>query len=85
MLFVLNFTFDPEHTQRVIELWKHFTFPKEVKMIGRYLLIGKHTSVAIFEAPDEETLIKIVGPFAGLGVAHIHPAMPLEEALKVWW
>jgi hypothetical protein len=85
MLFLLKFKFDPEHAHRVVEMWKHFTFPKEVKVIGRYVLIGKHASVAILEAADEESLLKITGPFAGLGVAHIHPAMPMEEALKVHW
>jgi hypothetical protein len=42
-------------------------------------------SVAIFEAQDEEALIRIVGPFASLGVAHVHPIMKLEGALKVTW
>jgi uncharacterized protein with GYD domain len=56
-----------------------------VKLINRYLLIGRHTSVAIFDAPDEEALIKIVGPFSGFGVAHISPIMKLEDALKVSW
>lgn len=85
MLFVLWFEFGPENTHKVIELWKHFRFPSEVKLINRYLLIGRHISVAIFEAPDEESLIKIVGPFSGLGVAHVSPAMKLEDALKVTW
>ncbi|MDD1673911.1 MAG: GYD domain-containing protein, partial [Methanomicrobiales archaeon] len=73
----------PEHTHRVLELWKHFTFPKEVKVIDRYLLIGRHKSIAIFEAPDEESLLKITAPFSSLGVAHIAPAMRLEEAIRV--
>jgi len=83
MLFVLSFKFDPEHTHRVLEMWKHFTFPKEVKVIDRYLLIGRHKSVAIFDAPDEESLLKITAPFSSLGVAHIAPAMRLQEAIKV--
>ena len=66
MLFVLWFKFDPDHTNRVRELWKHFKYPKEVKVIGRYVLIGRHMSVAIFDAPDEETLLKITGPFEHL-------------------
>jgi hypothetical protein len=85
MLFVLKFKFDPDHTQRVIEMWKHYTFPKEVKVIGRYVLIGRHMSLAILDAPSEESLLKITGPFAGLGVAKISPAMPLDEAIKVQW
>jgi Domain of unknown function (DUF3303) len=85
MLFVLWFKFDPDHTHRVIEMWKHFTFPKEVKLHSRYLLIGRHTSLAIFDAPGEESLIKIAGPFSSLGVAHITPAMPLDEAIKIQW
>ena len=55
------------------------------EVINRYLLIGRHTSVAIFDAPDEEALIKIVGPFSGFGVAHVSPIMKLEDALKVTW
>jgi len=85
MLFILWFKFGPENTHKVIELWKHFKYPTDVKLINRYLLIGRHTSVAIFDATDEEALIKIVGPFSGLGVAHISPAMNLEDAIKVAW
>ncbi|HXY87719.1 MAG TPA: DUF3303 family protein [Candidatus Acidoferrales bacterium] len=85
MLFVLWFKFDPDHTTRVRELWKHFKYPEKVKVIGRYVLIGRHMSVAIFDAPDEETLLKITGPFSSLGVAHIAPALPLEEAIEITW
>jgi len=85
MLFILKFKFDPDHTPRVIEMWKHFTFPKEVKVIGRYVLIGRHMSLAIFDAPSEESLLKITGPFSSLGVAKISPAMELDEAIKVHW
>ena len=85
MLFILWFKFGPENTHKVIELWKHFRYPVDVKLINRYLLIGRHTSVAIFDAQDEEALIKVTGPFSGLGVAHISPAMKLEDALKVSW
>jgi hypothetical protein len=85
MLFILWFKFGPENTHKVIELWKHFKYPADVKLINRYLLIGRHVSVAIFDAQDEEALIKVVGPFSGLGVAHISPAMKLEDALKVTW
>lgn len=85
MLFVLKFKFDPDHTHRVIEMWKHFTIPKEVKVIGRYILIGRHMSLAILDAPSEESLLKITGPFASLGEAKISPAMPLDEAIHVTW
>jgi uncharacterized protein with GYD domain len=85
MLFVLWYKFDPDHTERVRELWKHFKFPESVKVIGRYVLIGRHMSVAIFDAPDEASLLKITGPFSSFGVAHIAPAMPLEEANQVTW
>jgi len=36
-----------------------------------------------FNAPDAESHLKITAPFHELGVAHIHPAMPIEEAIKV--
>jgi uncharacterized protein with GYD domain len=85
MLFVLWFKFDPDHMERVREMWKQFKYPDEVKLIGRYVLIGRHASVAIFEAPSETSLLKITAPFSSLGVAHIAPAMPLEEAIQASW
>jgi hypothetical protein len=42
-------------------------FPKKVKVIGRYLLIGRHMSVAVFDAPSEEAILKITYPFRELG------------------
>jgi hypothetical protein len=36
-----------------------------------------------FNAPDAESLLKITAPFHEPGVAHIHPAMPIEKAIKV--
>jgi hypothetical protein len=83
MLFVLWYEFDPDHTHRVIELWKHYKYPSEVKVIHRYILIGRHMSVAIFDAPNEESLLKITAPFSSYGVAHIAPAMNLEEAVQM--
>jgi hypothetical protein len=85
MLFVLKFTFDPDHTHRVLELWKHFRYPPEVKVINRYILIGKHVSLAIFDAPDAESILKITAPFSSYGVAHVTPIMPLEDAIRVHW
>ncbi len=85
MLFVLWYKFSPEHTEQVRELWKRFTPPDNVKVIGRYVLIGRHMSVAIYDAPDETSLLKITGPFSNYGVAHVAPAMPLEEAREVTW
>ncbi len=81
MLFVLWFKWAPENTSRLLELWKEFKYPEEVKLIGRYLLIGRHVSMAIFDAPSEEALLKITYPFRELGVPHIAPVLPLEEAL----
>lgn len=83
MLSVLRFTWQPENTSRLLELWKEFKYPEEVNLIGRYLLIGRHTSVAIFDAPNEEAILKITYPFRELGVPHIAPALPLEEALEM--
>jgi len=82
MLFVLWYQFEPEHAYQVLELWKHFQFPSDVKIHHRYLLIGRHMSVAVFEAPDERSILKITAPFSSYGVAHVVPAMPLEEAIK---
>jgi hypothetical protein len=82
MLFVLWFKWVPENTSKLLELWKDFKYPQEVKLIGRYLLIGRHISVAIFDAPSEESILKITFPFKDIGVPHIAPALPLEEALE---
>jgi uncharacterized protein with GYD domain len=83
MLCVLWFKWAPENTSKLLELWKEIKYPEEVKLIGRYLLIGRHMSVAIFDAPDEESILKITYPFRDLGVPHIAPALPLEEALEM--
>jgi hypothetical protein len=83
MLCILWFKWQPENTSRVLELWREFKYPEEVKLIGRYLLIGRHISVAIFDAPNEEAILKITYPFSEIGVPHIAPALPLEEALEM--
>jgi len=54
MLCILWFKWQPEHTSRLLELWREFKYPEEVKLIGRYLLIGRHMSVAIFDAPTRK-------------------------------
>ncbi len=83
MLFVLWFKWVPENTSKLLELWKDFKYPREVKLVARYLLIGRHISVAIFDAPSEESILKITYPFREIGVPHIAPALPLEEALEM--
>ncbi len=83
MLFVLWFKWEPENTPKLLELWKEFKYPQEVNLMGRYLLIGRHISVAIFDAPSEEAILKITYPFKEIGVPHIAPALPLEEALEM--
>jgi len=83
LLCILWFKWQPENTSRLLELWREFKYPEEVKLIGRYLLIGRHMSVAIFDAPNEEAILKITYPFRELGVPHIAPALPLEEALEM--
>ncbi len=83
MLFVLWYQFEPEQTHRVLELWKHFRFPSDVKVHHRYILIGRHMSVAVFEADDEKSIMRITAPFSSYGVAHVAPAMSIEEAVKM--
>ncbi len=83
MLFVLWFQWEPENTSKLLELWKEFKYPEEVKLIGRYLLIGRHVSMAIFDAPDEESILKITYPFREIGVPHLNPALPMEDALEM--
>lgn len=83
MQFVLWFKWKPERTEALLELWKEFKFPKEVKVIHRYILIGRHISMAIFDAPNEEALLSITAPFRCIGVAKIAPIMPLEKAIEL--
>jgi hypothetical protein len=83
MLFVMWFRWEPEKTEDVKKLWREFEFPKEVKLIGRYLLIGRHMTVVIFDAPNEEAILKVTYPSRNIGVPHVSPAMPLEDALKM--
>ena len=83
MLFVLWFEWNPQNTTKLLKLWNEFKYPSEVKVVNRYLMIGRHISVAIFDAPNEESILKITFPFKDLGVPHVAPALPLEEALKM--
>jgi hypothetical protein len=83
MLFVLWFQWDPENTSKLLELWKDFKYPEEVTLIGRYLLIGRHVSMAIFDAPNEESILKITYPFREIGIPHINPALPFDDALEM--
>jgi hypothetical protein len=83
MQFVLWFRWPPENMGALLEVWKEFKFPKEVKVIHRYILIGRHISMAIFDAPNEEALLKITAPFRDLGVAKIAPIMSLEKAIEL--
>ncbi len=83
MLFVLWFEFEPAKTDEVNKLWREFKYPKEVKVIGRYRLVGRHMAVSIFDAPNEEAIMKITYPFRKLGTPHVCPALPLEDALKM--
>ncbi len=39
--------------------------------------------MAIFDVPGEESILKITFPFREIGVPHIAPALPLEEALEM--
>ena len=83
MLFVLWFEWKPENKAKLLARWKEFKIPKEVKLIGRYVLIGRHISVAIFDAPSEESILKITCPFGDIGIAHVCPALPFEDAMKL--
>jgi hypothetical protein len=47
------FKWIPESTSKLLRLWKELKYPQEAKLTGR-LLIGRHISVAIFDAPNIE-------------------------------
>ena len=50
---ILMFKWIPGSISKVLGLWKESKSPQEVKLTGR-LLMDRHTSVAIFDAPNEE-------------------------------
>ena len=83
MQFVLWFKWPPENSQKLYKLWKKFKYPKEVKVINRYIVIGRHTSLAIFDAPNEEAVLKITAPFSSLGVAKVAPIVTLGKAIQM--
>jgi hypothetical protein len=83
MLYILWFEWDPEYTSKLLKLWKEFKFPEDINLIGRYIMIGRHISVAIFDAPNEESILRGTYPFRDIGKAHVTPALPLEEALRL--
>jgi hypothetical protein len=83
MLFILWFQWEPENTSKLLKTWKEFKYPEEVKLIGRYLLIGRHVSMAIFDAPNEEAILKITHPFREIGIPHINPALPFDKAMEM--
>jgi hypothetical protein len=62
---------------------KEFKFPNDVKLISRYLMIGRHISVAIFDAPIEESILNIPFLFKEIGAPHVAPSLPLEDALEM--
>ena len=37
----------------------------------------------MFDPPNEEAILKIAHPLRELGVAHVNPALPLDESLKM--
>jgi hypothetical protein len=83
MLFVMWVKWEVDKIDEAKKLWKEIKVPKEVKVIGRYLLIGRHLTVVIFDAPNEEAILKINYPARNFGVPHVCPALPMEEALKM--
>jgi len=38
-------------------------------------------TVVIFDAPNEEAILRITHPARNFGVPHVCPALPIEEAL----
>ncbi len=83
MLFVMWVEWDLDKIEEAKKLWKEMKFPSDVKVLGRYLLIGRHMTVVIFDAPNEEAILKITHPARKFGIPHVNPALPMEEALKM--
>jgi len=83
MLFVMWVKWEVDKIDEAKKLWKEIKFPSDVKVIGRYLLIGRHLTVVIFEAPSEEAILKITHPARNLGLPHVCPALRMEDALKM--
>lgn len=53
--------------------------------MGRYILLGRHTIITIFDVEYINALRKIVDYFSDLGTYKIYPTTPTEEVYEKFW
>ena len=56
-----------------------------VKVLGQYITLGRYDFVNIFEAKNEETILKAAVNLSGKGVAHTETlvALPVDSFAKI--
>jgi uncharacterized protein with GYD domain len=56
-----------------------------IKVLGQYIALGRYDFVNIFEAKNEETILKAAVNLSGKGVAHTETlvALPVESFAKI--
>jgi hypothetical protein len=55
----------------------------EIKVIAETTIFGQHRTVAIYDAPDEETMFKSLVPYLEITTTKIMPAMTPEDTMKL--
>jgi uncharacterized protein with GYD domain len=56
-----------------------------IKVLGQYITLGRYDFVNIFQAKDDETLLRAAVNLSGKGIAHTETmtALTIDEFLKV--
>ncbi|MBN1691555.1 MAG: GYD domain-containing protein [Dehalococcoidia bacterium] len=56
-----------------------------VKVLGQYITLGRYDFINIFEAKNEETILKAAVNLSGKGIAHTETlvALTIDEYLKI--
>jgi len=56
-----------------------------VKVLGQYITLGRYDFVNVFEAKNEETILKAAVNLSGKGIAHTETlvALSIDEFLKL--
>ncbi len=78
---------DPRGRRKVGSEWKHMVekLCPNVHWVGHYALLGRYDFMTIFEAPDDETAMKVslLSREHGAVSAESWPATPYESFLKI--
>jgi uncharacterized protein with GYD domain len=56
-----------------------------IKVLGQYITLGRYDFVNVFEAKNEETILKAAVNLSGKGIAHTETlvALTIDEFLKI--